>query len=137
MAKAKKVDKKAKAIVSGMPKAPLVYVSDPTPCGIYGRDLSALIPDAVYVCVQETFKLPDVKSTMVLVDKKGDKDIDKKIKRARTLQEAAISQGINFVSVNIVEDKSRLSETSGFGTNHLNIEASPDTATKVYQWLCE
>lgn len=137
MARPKKNVNQAKASLSGMPKPPLIYISDPTTCCTYGRDLSSLIPDAVYSCVQGPFNGFDTKSPMVLLDKKGDCDTEEKVKRSRILQGIAISQGVNFVSVNIIEDMSKLCKTAGFGANHLDIAANSDTVTKIYQWLCE
>lgn len=125
-----------------MPKAPWIYINDPTPGSVHANELAALVPDAPHlVFVEAAFagkpKIPKEHKSMVLItDSKGDHENNQKIKNSKQVNESAIKFGTNFASINIMNDMSKVSETDVFGTNHLNVADVPDIAINIYKWLC-
>lgn len=128
----------------GMPNAPWIYISDPTPGTTYSKELAALIPDVLQLNLDRTvpaacaLKIPKKCTSLVLItDPRSDNDNLQKTKNSSQLKERAINVGSNFASVNIMNDVSKVSAADNFGTNHLNISAAPGIAAKISKWLCE
>jgi len=127
----------------GMPKAPCIYVCDPTSGTKHAKELAALIPEVLHFILNraEVLVCPripkELKSLVLITDPKSDHDNHQKIKTSKELQQKAIGLGANFVSINIMNDMSKISTADKFGPNHLDIADAPGIATKIYKWLCK
>lgn len=126
-----------------IPKAPWIYINDPTPDSVHANELAALIPDVIRLTVAEAAfagkpKLPKAhKSVVLIIDSKSDYESSQKQKSSKQLNESAIKLGTNFASIDIKRDMSKVSEIDAFGTNHLNVAGVPGIATGIYKWLCQ
>ncbi len=127
----------------GMPKAPWVYVNDPTPDSLYARKLASLIPDVLHFILHPAASTASVeipkkpKSLVLITDPKTDHDQCRKIQTATEFKEQAIKIGANFASINIMMDMSNVRDIDNFGTNHLNIAGAPGISDRIYKWLCK
>ena len=118
----------------GMPKAPWIFVVDPSIDGRYGMQLSALIPEGhcLFSCPS---KYPSIKTPLVIVHKATSQDKD--VAQVRIVRGKAIEHGANFASVNIMNEAGESEKTDNWGTNHLDIVTGPTTAEAIFKWLCE
>jgi len=126
-----------------IPKAPWIYINDPTPDSVHASELAALIPDVIRLTVAEAAfagkpKLPKAhKSVVLIIDSKSDYESSQKQESLKQFSESAIKLGTNFASIDIKRDMSKVSEIDAFGTNHLNVADVPGIATRIYKWLCQ
>lgn len=142
-----------------LPKAPVIYLNDPTtdiPHARYLRDMigSCIIafhsPDDVptgsTVSSAEVLTA-DLRngyfdhSVVIINDNLTDSKAADKLSTATHCREETIKHGCNFASVNLyLKDGTPTEDLKSWGTNHLDLCVAnltvKEVAEKVYRWLC-
>lgn len=142
-----------------IPKAPFIYVNDPTPNGIFVTQLTKLIPKTIRVtlsphpdhsiCYLNTMRSSDHRDTVfIFADYKSHDQEESQKKAANLVRTAAIRVGSNFASINIHCDSDGSIKTRHWGGNHLDIPITTyaefvnsieahSQAQIIYKWLCK
>lgn len=125
---------------AAMPSAPLLYVSDPTPTQKYVKELASLIPEALCLRWANHNSKVSIPSDMnfldtvaIIGDINSDSNSREKIRNAGILRGFGVKT--HFLTINIMNDLSKLSKNDDFGVDHLDIVASVETASNIYKWL--
>lgn len=141
----KKAAKKADSTHKS-PAAPWIYINDSTQGGYITEELTKLIPNTFLVTtfhIQNRFEYRDSLSKAkgcvnIIRDTRGDGEDKAKKDAIRIVKATAIKAGVNFVSVNILNNPFLPDTYIGpDSTNHLDLAAGPGSAQAIYKWLCK
>ncbi|KIX05426.1 uncharacterized protein Z518_06298 [Rhinocladiella mackenziei CBS 650.93] len=144
----------------GLPRAPVLYLNDPTTGVPHARYLRDMIPLCVLVfhpgedlpvttdssLTAAEILTADLRaghfgdSVAIISDNVTDSMANDKIRTATHIRQGAIKHGSNFASVNLyLESGTPPADKDKWGTNHLELCVSnltvKEVAEKVYRWL--
>ncbi|KAK5073058.1 hypothetical protein LTR51_005700 [Lithohypha guttulata] len=133
MPKSQKVSKKS----IGMPKAPWIYVNDPTPGACHALELAAMIEGALCIRFWERpadYTL-DGKRSVILLAKQPHCATTESLTALKEVRAMARSRAANFVTVNITTGSEKAPAHDELRGNHLEVVAAKDVAQTIHKWL--